>query len=174
MKKPRSAGDLYVRQHMARLLSNIATYKAIAVEANAEAQRLWSEARTPKPDGSEGFILTFDPSRRSFKQSLVAIAFSAIHFEALLYLIGIQVMGNKWKNHMDGKSYEDKLIALGVTEEALLEGAKRLRKSRKDLVHEKAVSVEKLSNVDIRWAHEEAAFAVQFVSQAAERLQSVA
>jgi hypothetical protein len=135
---------------MTHLLSNASVYRSIAEEANAEAQRLWSEGRTPKPDGSAGFVVAFDPSRRSFKQSLVAIAFAGIYLEALLYLTGTQVMGKKWKNKWDRTTYEEKLHALGIREVQFLESAERLRKSRRDLVHEKAVPMEELPSTTSR------------------------
>lgn len=159
---------------MTHLISNASVYKSIAEEANVEAQRLVKEERVPKLDGSEGHVIVFDPSRRSLKQSLVAIAFSAIYFEALLFLVGTQAMGTKWKNQIDGKSYEEKLRALGVTDVELIASAERLRKSRRDLVHEKAVTVETLSTTELRWAQEEAARSVLFVGRITERLQSAA
>lgn len=159
---------------MTHLHSNAAVYQSIAEEANAEAQRLWQQARTPKPDGSESYVITLDPQRRSFKQSLIAIAFSGIYLEALLYLVGSRRMGKRWKNEFDGRTYEDKLSALGVSAPDLLASAKRLRLSRRDLVHEKAVPVEQLASTELRWAHEEAAAAVQFISRVSQLLQSAA
>jgi hypothetical protein len=159
---------------MTHFVSNASVYKSIAEDANAEAQRLLKKGRMPKPDGSEGYIIVFDPSRRSFKQSLVAIAFSAIYFEALLFLVGTQTMGTKWKNKIDEKTYAEKLRELGVTDVELIASAERLRKSRKDLVHEKAVSVETLSAAELRSAQEEAASSVLFIGRITEKLQSAA
>jgi hypothetical protein len=159
---------------MTHYLSNASVYRSIAEEANAEAQRLWGEARTPKPDGSTGYVIAYDPTRRSFKQSLVAIAFSGIYIEALLYLKGTEVMGNTWKNKWDESTYEEKFKALGITDTSFLALAERLRRSRRDLAHEKAVPVEKLQAGERRWAHEEAEFAVNFIREATERLQGAA
>jgi hypothetical protein len=159
---------------MKHYLSNASVYRSIAEEANAEAQRLWSEARTPKPDGSAGFVIAYDPTRRSFKQSLVAIAFSGIYIEALLYLRGTEVMGKTWKNKWDRSTYEEKFKALGITDAPFLASAERLKESRRDLVHEKAVPVEEMRAGELRWAHEEAEFAVNFIREATERLQSAA
>ncbi len=156
---------------MTHFHSNASVYRAIAEEANAEAQRLWGDARTPKSDGSDGYVIALDPQRRSFKQSLVAIAFAGIYLEALLYLVGTQRMGKKWKSEFDGKTYEDKLSGLGHTTPDLLASAKRLRLSRRDLVHEKAVPVEALPGTELRWAHKEAAFAVAFIERASRALQ---
>ena len=167
---------------MTHFHSNAHIYRSIAEEANAQAQRLWDEARTPKPDGSAGFTIAFDPSSRSFKQSLIAIAFSAIYFEALLYLVGTQKMGATWNDEWDRKkSCEQKLKELGISDEAFLKSAERLRKSRKDLVHEKAVLYEsppgvmgeEVASTELRFAQEESAFAIAFISQATARLQSI-
>jgi hypothetical protein len=170
----RFAVEIQVGSHMTHFLSNASIYRAIAEEANEEAQRLWNESRTPKPDGSAGFIVAFDPSRRSFKKSLVAIAFAGIYLEALLYLKGTQTMGKTWKNKWDGSTYEEKLRVLGVNDAQFLASAERLRKSRRDLVHEKAVPLEDIAIAELRWAHEEAAFAAAFIGQVNERLYGMA
>ena len=166
---------------MAHFHSNLSVYRSIAEEANAQAQLLRDQARTPKPDGSAGFTIAFDPSRRSFKQSLIAIAFSAIYFEALLYLVGTQKMGAKWDKKLDRETYEEKLRAIGISDEEVLKSAERLRKSRKDLIHEKAVLYEsspgemgeEIASTELRFAQEESAFAIAFISQVSARLQSI-
>lgn len=166
---------------MAHFHSNLSVYRSIAEEANAQAQLLWDRARTPKPDGSAGFTIAFYPSRRSLKQSLITIAFSAIYFEALLYLVGTQKMGATWNDEWDRKkSYEQKLKELGINDEDFLKSAERLRKSRKDLMHEKAVLDQSshgeigkdIASAELRFAQEEAAFAIAFISQITTRLQS--
>ena len=159
---------------MMHYVSNASVYRSIADEANAQAQHLWNAARTPKPDGSAGFIVAFDPSRRSFKESLVAIAFAGIYVEALLYLKGSHAMGKTWKNKWDGCTYEEKFRSLGINDAQFLASAERLRKSRRDLVHEKALPLHEIPSAELRWAHVEAAFAVAFIAQATERLQGAA
>ena len=86
-------------------------------------------------------VIAHDPSRRSFKQSLIAIAFAGIYFEALLFVVGMARLEARWLREMDRKSYEEKLKALGVTEEDVVAAARRLRLSRNDLVYEKAAPV---------------------------------
>lgn len=167
---------------MTHLHSNANIYRSIAEEANAHAQFLWDEAKTPNSDGSAGFAIALDPSRKAFKQSLIAIAFSAIYFEALLYLVGTRKMGAKWNDEWDRKkTLEQKLRELGINDEDFLNSAERLRKSRKDLIHEKAVFYENppgkigedVASTEIRFAQEEAAFAIAFISQVTTRLQSI-
>lgn len=148
---------------MSTFISNASIYLAISEEAQAEAQRLDSSARTPKPDGSSGYVIAYDPSHRSYKQSLIAVAFAGIYLEALLYLRGTQLMGDLWLSKFDPKTYEVKLAKLGVTDQSLLLSAKRLRESRKDLVHEKAMPIGDLKTGNLRWAQKEAAVAIAFI-----------
>jgi hypothetical protein len=153
------------------LHTNALIYLAIAEEANSEAQALWNAARVPKPDGSDGHVISYDPSARSFKQSLIAIAFAAAYFEALIYMLGTTKVGAAWADKMDRKTYEDKLHALGVADEELIISAKRLRLSRNDLIHEKAIAVGEIAAGDLRRAHVEAAHSINFIHQLQEYLQ---
>jgi hypothetical protein len=66
------------------LFSNIEFYEAIAKEALATVHELDAKERHPKPDESSGHVITWDPERRSFKNSLIAIAFASMWLEALL------------------------------------------------------------------------------------------
>jgi hypothetical protein len=153
------------------LLSNLAIYRAIAEEANAEAQSLYVASRTPKPDGSPGAVIQYDPFRRSFKQSLIAIVFTGIYVEALLYILGTRKFGERWEKKIDrNKTYEQKLEALGVRDPELLNSATRFRLSRKDLVHEKAVPVENLQDQVMRQAQSEAAHAIEFLGKVTSAL----
>jgi hypothetical protein len=155
------------------MLTNSYVYRAIAEEALAEAMCLDSAAKSPKPDGSPGFVIQLDPDRRSFKKSMIAIAFSGIYFEALLFVQGTFRMGANWEKKFDRKTYEEKLKALGITDEKLLASAKRLREVRKYLVHEKARPIDAaLSNT--YWAQTEASASVEFIRAIAAELKSAA
>jgi len=159
---------------MTALLTNSHIYRAIAEEAYAEAKRLEEEARVPKPDGSPGYVISLDPSRSSYKQSLIAIAFSGVYLESLLFLKGTQRMGKRWNQIFDKKTYEEKLMELGATEELLIQAAKRLRISRKELVHEKASPVGELALGSTYWAQTEAAAAIECIRKASLALQNAA
>lgn len=155
------------------ILSNLHIYLAIAEEANAEAQELWRKGRKPRQHGCGGFILIFDPTQRCFKQSLIAITFSAIYLEALLYLTGTKTCGESiWRKYWDRKTYEEKLAKLGITDPEVIESAERFRNARKDLVHEKAIFVES-QNADAtppKPALDEAVFAISFIRQITQLL----
>jgi hypothetical protein len=159
---------------MTSFLLNAKVYRDIAEQAYEEAVRLDRSSKTPKLDGSPGYVIAFDPSRRSFKQCLIAIAFSGIYLEALLYLKGVELHGQQWKNKHGRKTYEAKLRLLGVTDDSLLHGAKRLRESRNDLVHEKALPLEEVAAEVRRKAQTEAAFAVVVIQQVSHALQNAA
>src|SRR5690348_5622017 len=103
------------------MISNVEIYLSVAEEALAESQRLAAEARSPRPDGENGHVIAWDPERKSFKQSLIAIAFSGMYLEAMLYLVGVSRLGKThYLDQVDKRKYEFKLSALGITDVALL------------------------------------------------------
>jgi hypothetical protein len=121
------------------MISNVDTYLAIAEESHAEMTRLFNAGRSPKPDGSPGYVVTYDPSQGSFKQAMICIAFSAMYFEALVYLIARTRLSKTQAEKSDGLSYEGRLELLGVHDPMLLKAAEEFRIARRDLVHEKAI-----------------------------------
>ena len=159
---------------MIALLTNAHVCRAIAEEALAEAVCLDAAARRPKPDGSPGFVIELDPERKSFKKSLIAIAFSGIYLEALLFVHGTFRMGASWEQTFDRKPYEEKLKALGITDEELLASAKRLREVRNELVHEKARPLDTAALSNTYWAQSEAAASIALVQTIAAKLTSAA
>jgi hypothetical protein len=154
------------------MFSNLKTYLTIAEDALAEAERLDAASRKPMPNGKPGFIMTFDPDRRSFKQSLIALVFAGVYLEALMYIVGTQRLGKDAYMKLDRKKYEEKLVGLGISDPELLSSCKRFRESRNDLVHEKAIEIEKFSAAHLRNAQEEAKFGVDFVRSVANVLLS--
>ncbi|MEX8500035.1 hypothetical protein [Leptothrix ochracea] len=159
---------------MTALLTNAHVYRAVAEEALAEAVRLDAAAKQPKPDGSPGFVIQWDPERKSFKNSLIAIAFSGIYLEAILFVHGTFRMGKDWEKNFDRKLYEEKLKALGITDEVLLAAAKRLREVRNDLIHEKARPLDNIALSKSFWAQTEASASVTLVQTIAAKLAGAA
>jgi hypothetical protein len=154
------------------MITNVDIYLAIATESQAEAERLETLSRRPNPDG--GFIITYDPARKSFKNSLIAITFAGIYLDSLLYIAGVKRFGRrKYNKKYDKKSYEDKLQLFGMTDETLLTEAAHFREMRRDLVHEKAVEVGDLMADAIHVAQDEAKKAVSLVKKVAEKLAKV-
>ncbi|MFA6093007.1 MAG: hypothetical protein WC986_08665 [Elusimicrobiota bacterium] len=103
------------------------------------------------------------PKQRSFKQALISIAFSSAYLEALLHIVGYRRLGPREYETIDKGTYRQKLASLGVKDVVLLDGSDRLRRSRKELLHEKAVKEALSKKVEIRNAQDEARFAVDFV-----------
>lgn len=120
------------------VITNISIYKSIAEEAYQNMVELMDAGRRPKPDGSAGWIITFDPKQTCFKQSMISIVFTGIWLEALMHLLIVRKYGKIKFKEYDFKSYEEKLELLGCSEQELLERVARFRKTRKSLVHEKA------------------------------------
>ena len=157
---------------MGKVLTNLSVYLAIAEEALAESTRLSEVGRTPRPDGQPGYIISWDHERKSFKQSLIAIAFAGMYLEALFGLIAKENLGKDLCKKIDRFSYEEKLgLLLGVYEKSVLASCTRFRKARNDLMHEKALDIETLGPSEIRTAQEEAVFGVEFVKSIRRKLQ---
>ena len=155
------------------MITNVDVYFSIAQAALAESERLENLARRPKPDGEPGFIITYDPEQKSFKNSLVAIVFAGMFLEACFYIAGVKRFGAaEYNKKHDGKKYEDKLPLFGLSDPALLAEAKRFREMRNELVHEKAIS--NLSGAAIHIAQDEAKKAVSFAKLVADSLVRVA
>jgi hypothetical protein len=136
------------------MITNVDVYFAIAEEALAESERL---EKRPKPDGAPGVIVTYDPERKSFKNSLVAIVFAGMYLDALFYILGAKQFGKaQYNKKHDNKSLEEKLQLFGLSDKDLLAEAERFRKRRRELVHEKAVQISDLTVDTIYIAQEEA------------------
>ena len=120
------------------VITNVSIYKAIAIGAHAAMHELTKAGRRPKDDGSPGWIITFDPEQKSFKQAMIAIAFTGMWLEAFLHLRIVSDHGLKKFKEYDFKSYADKLQLLGCSEPAIIEAAQKFQKCRKELIHEKA------------------------------------
>jgi hypothetical protein len=153
------------------MLSNLDVYLAIAEEAIEESERLDSSSRTPRPDGDPGFIIASDPTRASLKKSLIAIAFSAMFFEALLFIVGTKRFGRDESLKIDRLPYEDRLRRFGLSDPELLQKCQEFRKARKDLVHEKALEVSDIEGATFRFAQKVARDAVRFVKQISDLLR---
>lgn len=149
-------------------ISNHLVYLDIARESLAKSQRYSKRQRAELAGGRT--LIKYDQRQRSFKQALIAIAFSGIHLEALLHLEGSRRLGVKEYEKIDGKTYEDKLKRLGFTEPELIADCKRFRESRRDLIHEKAFHPR--SSQNLRTAQTEAAHAVALIDRIRALLSS--
>lgn len=132
--------------------TNVEVYREIADEAYQGMVTLTAAARRPKPDGSPGWIVTYDPGQTSFKQAMISLVFTGMWLEAALHLLIVTTYGKDKFKEYDRKSYEEKLSLLGCNDQELLKSVSRFRKARRDMVHEKA----HFDNSEIKWAQKEA------------------
>jgi len=72
------------------------------------------QSRIPKPNGEPGWIITYDPEQRSFKNAFITIVFCGVFLEAMLHLLIVERKGFDIFNKYDRKSYKDKLQLLAV------------------------------------------------------------
>ncbi len=158
---------------LATVFSNLSVYLAVAEEALADSHRQFNVARAPKPDAQPGYIIEYDPQQRSFKNSLIAIAFAGIYLEALLGVIGNASLGKELYNKLDRQTtYEEKLRLLGIADSQLLNNCKRFREARNDLIHEKSIDISFLNVSKIRMAQEEAEFAVALILEVRKKFEA--
>lgn len=129
------SSQVYMNQFLA---TNFSVYKSIADEAFQNMNSSIDAGRRPKTDGSKGWIVTYDPSHTSFKNAMISVVFTGMWLEAVLHLEIVKQFGERKFKDYDFKSYEEKFKLIGIIDESVLERVTRFRKSRKELVHEKA------------------------------------
>lgn len=153
------------------IISNIQTYLKIATESLEESERLLDSNRHPKPNDEAGHIITADLQQRSFKHALIALVFAGVFLEALLHIEGCRRLGRKDYEKIDRCVYREKLEKLGICDKDILDGSDRLRLTRKEVLHEKAVLDASNENAKIRFAQREARKAIDLVRAISNRLQ---
>lgn len=147
------------------VLTNAEVYRTIADEAYQKMVQSIEAGRQPKPDGSFGLIVTYDPDQTSFKQAMICLVFTGIWLEAMMHLLIVKAHGKDRFKEFDYKSYEEKLTLLGCTDKELLNSVSRFRTARRTLVHEKA----HFDDGEIRWAQKEAENAHGLIAAINER-----
>ena len=119
-------------------LSNVRIYRAIADAAYREMVEDMERNGLQERDGIPRVVKRFDPEQISFKQAMISIVFTCIWLEATLHLLIVGKYGRTRFGEIDRYPYERKLAVLGCGDTKLLGKAERLRKARRDLIHEKA------------------------------------
>lgn len=132
------------------IISNIDVYWSIADEAHHEMRADLEASRSLKPDGELGYIILWDPDRRSFKNAMVAIVFAGMFLDALLYIALQSRLGRVEALTVDRLPHEERLKILGITDSVVLGRVQEFREARKDLVHEKAVEITEIGGQAIR------------------------
>ena len=157
---------------MSAIITNYQIYLEIAEAAQAESIRIRAVTTRPKPDGSSGAIISWDPERKAFKQSLIAIAFSGMYLEAVVSLVATTRFGADLYKKIDrNTNYEDKLRLLGIQDPLLLNACKRFREARNELVHEKAAPLDTFTSAEHKDAETEARLGLAFVTEVGMKLR---
>lgn len=153
-----------VREHLG-IISNIDIYWSIADEAHRAMHTDLEASRSPKPNGESGYIIRWDPNRRSFKNAMVAIAFAGMFLDALLYIALQSRFGRVEALKVDRLPHEERLKILGITDSVVLGRVQEFREARKDLVHEKAVDIADIGGQVIRTAQSSADSAMELIRE---------
>jgi hypothetical protein len=142
--------------------TNVRVFYRIAQESYEEMNIHLNSNRRPKPNGEPGYIMTFDPEQKSFKNAFITIVFSGIFLESLLHLRIVKKYGLEVFKEYDRKPYEEKIKLLGCSDQSIIELCKKYRDARREIVHEKAY----LNNdAFLRAAQEEAEIAIELVNK---------
>jgi hypothetical protein len=141
--------------------TNVRVFYHIAHEAYVAMDENLNSRRKPKPDDESGYIVTYDPEQKSFKNAFITIVFCGVFLESLLHLLIVKRKGLKIFKDYDFKSYEAKLQLLGCNDQSILEGCIQYQDARREVVHEKA----HLDNDNIRVAQKEAAAAMELIQK---------
>jgi hypothetical protein len=127
-----------------QILSNIQVFYEIARDSFADAERLLAAHRTPRGDG--GYVLTPDPKRGSFKNSLVSISFAGAYIDLHIRMAYIVRHNDAPPKKWDRMTYEAKLADLGVTDQVLLKNCEEFREIRNSVLHEKPLIIGRASD----------------------------
>lgn len=120
------------------IVSNVNQFYQIASEAFETMNCHTKKNIQPKPNGETGYIKTYDPDQKSFKNALLTIVFCGVCLEALLHLLNVEKNGIETSKKFDREIYEEKLKLLGCYEPEILGLCENYRASRKEVIHEKA------------------------------------
>ena len=151
-----------VREYVG-IITNIDVYWSIAEEAHGAMRADLAESMTPKPNGEPGYIIRWDSDRCSFKNAMIAIAFAGMYLDALLYITLQSRLGRADAMKVDLLPHEERLKKLGVTDSTMLNRVKTFRKTRNDLVHEKAVELADIGGQPLHTAQDAAESAISLM-----------
>jgi hypothetical protein len=105
----------------------------IAEEHAARAAELSAKARKPRGDG--GYVVTPDPDQRSYRDSLIAVAFACAYLEGIMYLHLVHWFGVRRSSKYDRLPYKKRAKQLGVKDRQLLKELDYLSDVRKHVIH---------------------------------------
>ena len=143
--------------------SNLDVFFSVAEESYSTMKEATAAGRRPNPSGS-GHIISWDVNRTSFKHACITVAFAAMYFEALIYLLVLRDFGEEEAIKIDRMLYEARLEKIGVTDSDLLTSARQFREARKGLIHEKAIDLNQPTLPLPKYAQTMADDAMQFIT----------
>jgi hypothetical protein len=164
------------------LVSNVSLFRVMAREAAAQSLESLDAHRTPHPDGRPGYTLRWDENQVSFKQALIAIAFSGIYLEALMSIVTREAKrANRRFVSKSTKSrrYRGRLEALGIKDKGLLEEVDHFNDARRDVIHEESYELSTVpgaaNNSDMKFfvAQGEAERALKLIDRVTEELRLI-
>lgn len=141
--------------------TNIRVFYHIAREAHVAMEKESSSRKRPRPNGEPGWILTYDPEQKSFKNAFITIVFCGVFIEALFHLLIVKRKGLAVFKKYDRKPYGEKLQLLGCNDQAILGKANQYQTVRNEVIHEKAY----LTMDSFRIAQKDAVLAMDLVNQ---------
>ena len=143
--------------------TNIRVFYHIAHEAFRAMDKDLNSSRRPKPHGEPGWIITYDPNQKSFKNAFITIVFCGVFLESLIHLLIVERKGLDIFKKYDRKPYtlKDKLQLLGCNDQSILDDSTKYRDTRNKVVHEKAYLDINNSSV----AQKEATFAMELIKK---------
>ncbi len=141
--------------------TNHIIFYEIAQQSFAAMSKDLDSNRRPKPGGKPGWVVSYDPDRKSFKSALTVIVFSGVWLESLLHLLIVEKEGVGVFKKFDNEKYEVKLKLLGCDDPSIIGLCEHYREVRREIVHEKA----HLNSEKIRVAQKEAGKAIDLVNK---------
>ena len=141
--------------------TNLEVFYNIAIESFYAMNADINANRKPKPNNEHGWILTYNPDQKSFKNAFITIVFCGVFLEALLHLLIVERKGIEIYIQLDKKraTYELQLESLGCNDPSIIKCCKNFRDARNEVIHEKA----HMNTKDIRRAQDEATKAFEFI-----------
>ena len=133
-----TAENAVEENHGGLIFTNLQVFYKITKEAYVSMNEDIISGRIPKPGGEPGWIITYDPDQKCFKNALITIVFCGVWLESLLHLLIVDRKSIEIFKKYDQKSLEDKIQLLGCDDQSIIDLCEHFRKIRREIVHEKA------------------------------------
>lgn len=133
------------------IITNLSVFYEIAKDTYAQSMLELEKNRTPKTNG--GYVISYDPERKSFKNSLISISFSGSYLDLHLkisYFVKFKELPPKsWRMN---NPYLKKLKSLGIDDKNIASLCEKFSTARNDVSHETPI----IEGLESRLLHETA------------------